>query len=42
MYIRLGTFRYNCTRAQLNNKRGGGLHEIKRSRDKTEIGKEII
>ena len=44
MYIWLGTFRYNCTRCQLNNEGGGGgeLHEIKWSRDKTKIGKEII
>ena len=41
MFIWLETFRYNCTRVQLNNKRGGELHEIKR-RGKTEIGKEII
>ena len=38
----LGTFRYNCTRGQLNNEEGGELLEIKRSRDKTEIGKEIL
>ena len=38
----LGTFRYNCTRGQLNNKGGEELHEIKQSQDKTEIGKEII
>ena len=42
IYIRLGTFRYNCTLGQLNNKGGGELHEIKQSRDKTEIGKVII
>ena len=34
--------RYNCARCQLNNEGGGDLHEIKRRRDKTEIGKEII
>ena len=37
----LKTFRYNCTLGQLNKGRGE-LHEIKRSRDKTEISKEII
>ena len=42
MYMWLGTFRYNCTRGQINNERGGELHEIKPSRDKTETGKEII
>ena len=41
MHIWLETFRCNCTRVQLNNKRGGELHEIKH-RGKTEIGKEII
>ena len=41
-YIWLGTFRYNCTRGQLNNKGGEELHEINQSQDKTEIGKEII
>ena len=30
------------TRGQLNNEEGGEVHEIKRSPDKTEIGKEII
>ena len=30
----------NCTWGQLNNEGGGELNEIKRSRDKTEIGKE--
>ena len=40
--IWLGTFRYNCTRGQLNNEGGGELNEIKRSPDKTEIGKGII
>ena len=35
-------FRFNCTRGQLNKEGGGELHEIKRCRDKTEIGKEII
>ena len=34
------TFRYKCTRSQLNNKGRGELHEI--SRVKVEIGKEII
>ena len=33
-------FRYNCTPGQLNNERGGELHEIKGSQDKTEIDKE--
>ena len=32
-------FRYNCARGQLNNEGRGELHEIKRSQDKTEIGK---
>ena len=41
MYRRLKTFRYNCARGQLNSKGGGQLNEIKQSRDKTEIGKEI-
>ena len=41
-YIWLETFRYNCTQSQLNNEGRGELHEVKRSRDKTEIGKEII
>ena len=41
-YIRLRTFRNNCTRGQLNNKGGEELHEIKQSRGKAEIGKEII
>ena len=41
-YTWLGTFRYNCIRGQLNNEGGGELHEIKQSRDKTEICKEII
>ena len=36
------TARNNSTRGQLNNKGGGELHEIKRSWDKTKIGKEII
>ena len=40
-YTWLGAFRYNCKRIQLNNEGGGELHEINRSRDKTEIGKEI-
>ena len=34
--------RYNCARGQWNNEGDGELHEIKRSRDKTKIGKEII
>ena len=38
----MGTFRYNCTGGQLSNERGEELHEIKRRRDKTEIGKEMI
>ena len=38
--IWLGTFRYNCTRSQLNNKGGGELYQIKRSRGKTEIDKD--
>ena len=42
MYICLVTFIYNCTRGQLNNEGGGELHEIKWSRDKSKIGKEII
>ena len=33
----MGNFQYNCTGGQLNNKGGGELHEIKRSRDKTEL-----
>ena len=37
-YIWLRTFRYKCTRGQLNNEGGGELREIKRRRDKTEIG----
>ena len=40
-YIWLGTFRYCCTRGKLNSKWGGELHEIKQSREITEIGKEI-
>ena len=32
----------NCIRGQLNNEGGEELNEIKQSRDKTEIGKEII
>ena len=32
----------NCTPGKLNNEEGGELHEIKRSRDKTKIDKEII
>ena len=35
-------FRYNCTLGQLNNEGGGKLHEIKRSREKMEVGKGII
>ena len=42
MYIWSGSFRYNCARGQINNKGGGELHVIKRSRDKTERAKEII
>ena len=42
MSIWLGTFIYICTRGQSNNERRGKLHETKRSRDKTVIGKEII
>ena len=38
----MGTFRYNCSQGQLNNERRGELHEIKQSRDKTEIDKEVI
>ena len=34
-------FKKNCTRGQLNNGREGELHDIKQSRDKTEIGKKI-
>ena len=41
-YIWLGTFRYNFTRGQLNNEGGRKFHQIKQSRDKTEIDKEII
>ena len=41
-YAWLGTFRYNCIPGQLNSEGGVELHEIKQSRDKTEIGKEII
>ena len=37
----LGTFRYNSSQGQLNNKGRGELHKIKQSRDKTEIAKEI-
>ena len=37
-YVRLGTCKYDCTRGQLNIG-GGQLHEVKRSRDKTELGK---
>ena len=32
--IWLGTFRYNCTRCQLNNEKRGEIHNIKRSPDK--------
>ena len=42
VHVWLGTFRYDCTRGQLNNEGGGELHKIKQSRDKTEIGKEMI
>ena len=38
----LGTFSYYCTWGRLNNGGGGELHKIKRSRDKTEIGKELL
>ena len=41
-YIWLETFRHNCTPGQLNNERGGELHRIKRSQDKTKIDKELI
>ena len=37
--MRLGTSKHNCAQGQLNNEKGGELHEIKRSREKTEIGK---
>ena len=40
--IWLRTFRYNCSRGQLNNEGRRELHEIKQSRDKTEADKEII
>ena len=40
--IWLGTFRYNCTRGQLNNEERGELNKIRRSWDKTKIEKEII
>ena len=40
--IRLGTFRYNCSQGQLNNEGKVEFHEMKQSRDKTEIDKEII
>ena len=33
-------FKKNCTRGQLNNGRGRELHDIKQSRDKTEVGKK--
>ena len=42
IYIWLGNFRYNCKRGQLNNEGRGELQEIKQSRDKTKIGKEIM
>ena len=42
MHVRLKTFRYNYARDQLNSKGGGKLHEIKQSRGKMEIDKEII
>ena len=38
----IGKFRYNCKRGQLNNEGRGELQEIKQSRDKTKIGKEIM
>ena len=41
-YIWLGTFRYSCTLGQLNNKGGGKLYKIKRSRDRAEEGKDIL
>ena len=34
------SFRYNCTRGQLNSEGEGELYETKQSQDKTEIGKE--
>ena len=40
--IWLETFRYNCSQGQLNNEGRAELHEIKQSREKTEIDKEII
>ena len=39
-FLNTFNFRYNCTPGQLNNERGGELHEIKGSQDKTEIDKE--
>ena len=42
MHIWLRTFRYNCTRGQLNNKGGQQFHEMKGSQGKTEIDKEMI
>ena len=39
-HIRLGNFRCNCTRGQLNNKKGEQLHEIKRGSRQTGIGKK--
>ena len=42
MYIWLGTFRYNCTRGQLNNEGGRKFHQMQQSRNKTETDKEII
>ena len=41
-YIWLGTFRYDCTWGHLNSEGGGELHAIKRSRNKMEIGKEMM
>ena len=38
----LENFRYDCTQGQLNNEWGGELLEMKPSRDKTKIDKEII
>ena len=37
----LGTSRYNFIQSQLDNQEGE-LHQIKRSREKTKIGKETI
>ena len=35
-------FRYNCSQVQLNSERRGELHEIKQSREKMEIDKQIM